>query len=100
MTDTGQRLEAGNPIIHPRHGSGRVIVDMGATVIVRFGGTVEQGVATEITVIPSLYSTLREGILSDPTDAIVRAQALAVASVNDQWGVFSRSRVQLLPHQL
>jgi hypothetical protein len=30
----------------------------------------------------------------------VRAQALAITSVNDQWGVFSRSRVQLLPHQL
>ena len=30
----------------------------------------------------------------------MRAQALAIASVNDQWGVFSRSRVRLLPHQL
>ena len=32
--------------------------------------------------------------------ALCRAQALAISSVNDQWGVFSRSRVQLLPHQL
>jgi SNF2 family DNA or RNA helicase len=31
---------------------------------------------------------------------VIRAQALAIRSVNDQWGVFSRSRVQLLPHQL
>ena len=31
---------------------------------------------------------------------MVRAQALAITSVNDQWGVFSRSRIQLLPHQL
>ena len=100
MTNTEQRLEAGTPIIHKRHGSGRVVVDMGATVIVRFGGTVEQVLATEITVTPSLYSSLRDGKLNDPTDAIVQAQALAVASVNDQWGVFSRSRVQLLPHQL
>ena len=77
-----------------------MVVDMGATVIVRFGGTVEQVLASEIIEIPSLHSALRTGSLSDPTDAVIRAQALAIGSVNDQWGVFSRSRVQLLPHQL
>ena len=96
-TDT---LEAGTPVHHLRHGSGRVVVDMGATVVVRFGGTVEQVLASEIIEIPSLHSALRNGSLSDPTDAVIRAQALAIGSVNDQWGVFSRSRVQLLPHQL
>ncbi|WP_324503944.1 DEAD/DEAH box helicase [Acidiphilium rubrum] len=73
---------------------------MGATAIVRFGGTVEQVLASEIVEVPSLHSALRNGSLSDPTDAVIRAQALAIGSVNDQWGVFSRSRVQLLPHQL
>jgi ERCC4-related helicase len=100
MKAEGQRLEAGTPVNHPRHGSGRVVVDMGATVVVRFGGTIEQVLANEITETVSLYSALRDGALNDPTDAIVRAQALAIGSVNDQWGVFSRSRVQLLPHQL
>jgi ERCC4-related helicase len=95
-----QRLEAGTPVNHPRHGSGRVVADMGATVVVRFGATIEQVLAIEITETVSLYSALRDGVFSDPTDAIVRAQALAIASVNDQWGIFSRSRVQLLPHQL
>jgi SNF2 family DNA or RNA helicase len=73
---------------------------MGATAIVRFGGTVEQVLASEIIEVPSLHSALRNGSLSDPTDVVIRAQALAIGSVNDQWGVFSRSRVQLLPHQL
>ncbi len=99
MTSTRQ-LEAGTPVHHPRHGNGRVAVDMGTTVIVRFDGTVEQILASEITEIPSLHSALRNGSLSNPTDAVIRAQALAIGSVNDQWGVFSRSRVQLLPHQL
>src|SRR3954452_21588874 len=99
MTNRG-RLEAGTPVHHPRHGYGRVVVDMGATAIVRFGGTVEQVLASEIIEVPSLHSALRNGSLSDPTDAVIRAQALAIGSVSDQWGVFSRSRVQLLPHQL
>lgn len=73
---------------------------MGATVVVRFDGSLERVPSDEITVVPSLHSALRDCIFDDPTDAVVRAQALAIASVNDQWGVFSRSRVQLLPHQL
>lgn len=99
MTNTRQ-LAAGVSVHHPRHGNGRVVVDMGATVIVRFGGNVEQVLTGELVEIPSLHSALRAGSAADPIDALIRAQALAVRSVNDQWGVFSRSRVQLLPHQL
>ncbi|MFP1132553.1 DEAD/DEAH box helicase [Asticcacaulis sp. W401b] len=99
MTEA-RKLAAGVPVHHPRHGNGRVVVDMGATAVVRFGGTVEQVLASEIAEIPSLYSALRKGADADPIDAVIRAQALAIRSVNDQWGVFSRSRVQLLPHQL
>ena len=75
-------------------------MDMGGTVVVRFGGAVEQVLADEITAALSLHAAVRDRILGDPVDAVVRAQALAIGSVNDQWGVFSRSRVQLLPHQL
>ena len=73
---------------------------MGETIVVRFDGGLEQVQAGEVVETPSLYSALAEGRFNDPTDVVVRAQALAIASVNEQWGVFSRSRVQLLPHQL
>ena len=97
---SARRLDPGAPVTHPRHGSGRVVADMGATVVVRFGSVLEQVPADDIAAAPSLYSALRDETFDDPVDAVVRAQALAIASVNDQWGVFSRSRVQLLPHQL
>ena len=100
MTNSVQRLEAGTPVNHRRHGSGRVVVDMGGTVVVRFGGAVEQILADELSSAMSLDTAVRERIVGETVDAVVRAQALAIASVNDQWGVFSRSRVQLLPHQL
>jgi ERCC4-related helicase len=99
MTNARQ-LAAGALVHHQRHGNGRVVVDMGATVVVRFGGNIEQVLTDEVVEIPSLYSALRDGLAVDPIDALIRAQALAIRSVNDQWGVFSRSRVQLLPHQL
>ena len=97
---SASRPEVGAPVTHPRHGAGRVVADMGATVVVRFGGDLEQVPADELVAKPSLQSALRDGALDDPVDALVRAQALAIGSVNDQWGVFSRSRVRLLPHQL
>ena len=100
MTGAAHSLAPGTPVAHPRHGSGRVVADMGATVVVRFGGALEQIPADEVAATPSLHAALRDGTLDDPVDAVVRAQALAIASVNDQWGVFSRSRVRLLPHQL
>ncbi len=85
---------------HPRHGEGRVVTDLGITVIVRFGGAIEQVEAAELARVRSLADALDDGRFDDALAALNRAQALAIRSVNDQWGVFSRSRVQLLPHQL
>lgn len=88
------------PVRHRQHGEGRVVADLGATVVVRFGAGIEQVEATELSRVRSLRDTLEEGRLDDPLAVLARAQALAIQSVNAQWGVFSRSRVQLLPHQL
>ena len=99
-TTPNRRLESGAPITHQRHGRGRVVADMGETIVIRFDGVLEQVPREEVVETPSLYTALADGRSDDATDVVVRAQALAIASVNDQWGVFSRSRVQLLPHQL
>ena len=100
MSAEEQSLSLGTAVSHPRHGSGRVVADMGATVVVRFGSDLQQVPAAEVVAAPSLDAALLNGELDEPVDAVVRAQALTIASVNDQWGVFSRSRVRLLPHQL
>lgn len=96
MTD----LHTDRPVRHPRHGEGRVVADLGATVVVRFGADIEQVERDELVVVRSLAEAVAEGVPDDPLEVLTRAQALLIRSVNDQWGVFSRSRVQLLPHQL
>lgn len=93
-------LAADTLVSHPEHGQGRVIVDSGATVVVRFADSIEAVLRDAVTVAPSLTRALATGRLDDSRDTLLRAQALAIRSINDQWGVFSRSRVQLLPHQL
>lgn len=85
---------------HPLHGAGQVIADTGATVVVRFGSDIHAVLRTDLALARSLSLTLAEGRMDDSVDGLLRASALAIRSVNDQWGVFSRSRVQLLPHQL
>ncbi len=87
-------------VSHPEHGSGHVLADNGATVIVRFGAQIHAVLRDTVTVAPSLGRALDTGRFDDSTDTLLRVMALAIRSVNDQWGVFSRSRVQLLPHQL
>ena len=100
MTVAVRPFEIGTPVTHPRHGAGRVVAHMGTTVVVRFGGGLQQVLVDELRETASLAAAIDNGAFSDPSDTVLRAQALAIASINDQWGVFSRSRVQLLPHQL
>ena len=99
MTD-GSALVPNEPVEHHQHGRGRVVANLGATVVVRFGNELHQLPIEALDVVPSLDRSLRQGRCGDPTEVLLRAQGLAISSVNDQWGVFSRSRIQLLPHQL
>jgi superfamily II DNA or RNA helicase len=85
---------------HPTFGHGRVLHTVGDLLIVRFPHGIEQVLAASVTVVASVEGALGSGALADPLSAVVRLQALAIRSVNDRWGVFSRSRVKLLPHQL
>ncbi|EJM18905.1 DNA/RNA helicase, superfamily II, SNF2 family [Pseudomonas sp. GM18] len=85
---------------HPRFGTGSVILDQGETVIVRFGDHIESCEATLLTRRIGLMEAVRMGQWSPSLDVVLKAQAAAIRSLNDSWGVFSRSRIDLLPHQL
>ncbi len=100
MAEAFQPLMLGIRVHHGGHGVGRVVADLGETVLVRFDERIESTLRDDLRVEVSLTSALADGSVGDSRDALLKAQALAIRSVNDQWGVFSRSRVQLLPHQL
>jgi ERCC4-related helicase len=92
--------QPGASVHHARFGTGRVVADVSGTVIVRFDHGIEQILPHDLKLAPSIDGALDQSRIDDQLETLVRAQALAIQSVNDQWGVFSRSRVQLLPHQL
>lgn len=93
-------FEKDQQVQHPCFGTGTVILDQGATVIVRFGDRIESCETATLTRRIALAEAVRLGYWSPPLDVTLKVQAAAIRSLNDAWGVFSRSRIDLLPHQL
>lgn len=91
---------AGTPVSHPRFGLGEVEVDRGATVLVRFGQQYQSCERSTLAPRPTVEQAISSLAWSEPVDVITKAQAAAITSLNDSWGIFSRSRINLLPHQL
>ena len=85
---------------HDTYGSGQVIMDNGNSVIVRFEIGIQECEKSTL----NKRLTPRQAIYNPewhrPLEVITKIQAEAIQSVNDAWGVFSCSRISLLPHQL
>ncbi len=85
---------------HPEFGTGSVIVGQGDTVVVRFEHGIESCETGSLTLRLGVADAVKLGRWSPPLDVTLKAQAAAIRSLNDSWGVFSRSLIDLLPHQL
>lgn len=87
-------------VSNPQFGMGRVILDNGATVVVRFEHGIEECEAHTLDPVRTPTQALDATEWHAPLEVITRVQANCIQSVNDSWGVLSRSRIALLPHQL
>jgi len=99
MTVKGQ-LVSGTPVNHAVFGRGVVEYSKGATTIVRFSSRIEECLTDELTPLRSAESDYLEGRISPSVPVILRLLGETIRSVNDAWGVFSPSRIDLYPHQL
>ena len=70
------------------------------TAFVRFEHGLESCLVGDLQAVLGLTSRLTRGQSDAPLEVLIRTLGLAITSVNDTWGVFSRSRIALLPHQL
>ncbi|MDZ4854978.1 MAG: SNF2-related protein [Nitrospirota bacterium] len=82
------------------YGIGEVQSGLGDTVIIRFGNSIHEVTCSDVQVIEGVLEAVRRGRTHAPLDVVVRVQAEAITSVNSAWGMFARSRIALLPHQL
>lgn len=100
MSETTRILQPGMNVRHQRHGIGKVLLADRDTVVARFSHGIEQVLGMDLLVIMSLEDAIRTQETAPSLEVALRVQAAAIRSVNDAWGVFSRSRISLLPHQL
>lgn len=100
MSEQPTQFKRGDQVFSQQYGMGHVRADEGETVIVRFEHGIEE---CEKETLRQVFTPLQAIDLPQwhaPIEVITRAQAEAIQSTNDTWGVFSQSRIQLLPHQL
>ena len=93
-------FDQGDLVRHPRFGRGQVVIDQGESVVVRFEHGIEECLASDVERLDGLSARLAEHRLDPALPVIARILAHCIRSVNDAWGVFARSRIALLPHQL
>lgn len=98
--DIDRPLNAQDPVVHPRLGRGTVELDKGRTVIVRFEDGIQECEKAALTIGQQVGHSILRGDWAPALDAVTRFQAEAIVSINDNWGIFSRSQIALLPHQL
>jgi superfamily II DNA or RNA helicase len=96
----GSVMAQGDQVRHPRYGIGTVRSDLGDTVIVRFADGIEECARADLEPLRTSLQALDSREDQIPLEAILRVQAEAIMSANDTWGVFSRSKIEVLPHQL
>lgn len=93
-------FDPGDLVRHSRFGRGQVVIDQGESVVVRFEHGIEECLASDVERLDGLSARLAERRLDPALPVIARILAHCIRSVNDAWGVFARSRIALLPHQL
>jgi len=93
-------MNRGDLVRHSTFGAGEVLLDNGVTAVVRFEARIEECSNAELQPIDSFTKVLNRTEYDPPLEVLARGLADSIRSVNDAWGVFSRSRIALLPHQL
>jgi superfamily II DNA or RNA helicase len=99
-TEANLELVAGDEVLHGKFGQGIVEFAKNETAIARFVHGLEECSISSLKKLITLSSAISKGKFHSSAEVIVRAQAACIQSANDAWGVFSRSRINLLPHQL
>jgi len=93
-------IKATDHVQHARFGAGIALVADAETVIVQFDHGIERCRLSELRKTDSPQEAAKREIWDSPLEVVCRILAESIQSVNDSWGVLSKSRIALLPHQL
>jgi ERCC4-related helicase len=85
---------------HNDFGEGTILKDEGNTLVIEFTKGIQRFPRTEVEIRETLEDKIEKGLLGDSKKVIAKVQAALIRSINETWGVFSISSIDLLPHQL
>jgi len=93
-------LKKGNRVKHNIYGDGIIKYVDENTAGVRFDHSLEEIPLNELEYVLSLEDCISQNYISDTGEITLKMLASTIISINDTWGIFSLSRIELLPHQL
>ena len=93
-------LISGSPVNHVTFGRGVVEYSKGETTLVRFARGIEECLTGDLTLLRSAADFYLHGHPTYAAPVVLRLLGETIRAVNDSWGVFSPSRIDLYPHQL
>lgn len=94
-------FEPGSRVRHKTLGAGTVEFTQGSLCIVEFDVPGLQRVpSAELEALQQAGAVAARSAWDTPLHTVLRVLGECIVSVNDAWGVFSPSRIDLLPHQL
>ncbi len=93
-------LTSGSHVKHATFGRGIVEYSKGETALVRFPSGIQECLTPELIPLVSATESYLQGQAADPAAVALRLLGETIRAVNDAWGVFSPSRIDLYPHQL
>ncbi|WP_274026658.1 DEAD/DEAH box helicase [Vibrio parahaemolyticus] len=85
---------------HPKFGLGTVEFVKPETSLVRFEHGFEECLNSELEPVADLRSDIQSGNAVKATELALKSLASSLKSINESWSVFSKSNINLLPHQL
>jgi ERCC4-related helicase len=85
---------------HKEFGLGAVLKDEVDTLLVEFESGIKRCLRKDLNLRESPADKIAKGIFGDFEKCLVRTQGALIIAINNAWGVFSISRIALLPHQL
>ena len=93
-------LLPGSPVNHSVFGRGVVEYSKGETTLVRFSRGIEECLTRELAFLRSGADAYLQGQPAPASPVVLRLLGESIRAINDSWGTFSPSRIDLYPHQL
>jgi len=94
-------LKTNDKVKNSQFGTGTVLSILEDSVLVRFeNNAIQQCPFDDLTLVENIESALTNISGEHFDEVLAKAQAMLIQAINNRWGVFSCSTIQLLPHQL